>query len=102
MELNRLLPFNLSSFDFLEKPDDGTDVVWLLDDVPRNNENAGGRGRGCGVEMGGAGDSGRYCVSGETIMSSTSNSSSSSSTLLALSVSIEGCGEDSSSPSSAE
>lgn len=103
MELKRLPPFDLSSVDFFENAEDGADDVGLLDDDdPRNNENAGGSGRGWGAETGGDGVSGRNWVSGETIISSASNSSSSSNIELALSVDIDVCVEDSSSPSSVE
>jgi len=57
MELNRLPPFDLSSPDFFEKAGDVVDDVVLLDDDPRNKENAGGGGRGCGMEIGGDCDS---------------------------------------------
>jgi hypothetical protein len=60
MELNKLPPFDLSSFAFFEKTEEGADDVGLLHDEPRNKENAGRRGRGCGVEMGGDGDSDQY------------------------------------------
>jgi hypothetical protein len=99
MELNKLPPFDLSSPDFFEKADDGAREVGLLDDVPRNKENVGGSGRGCGVDMGA---SDQYWTSGEIIMSSTSKLSLSSGTDLVLSVDNEGRREDSSSPSSAE
>jgi hypothetical protein len=56
MELNRPAPFDLSSFDFFERAE-GADDVGLLHDDPRNKENAGRSGRGCGMEMGGGGDS---------------------------------------------
>jgi len=58
MELNKLPPFDLSSFVFFEKT--GDDVGLLQDEVPRNKENAGRRGRGCGVEMGGGSASDQY------------------------------------------
>jgi len=88
MELNKLAPFDLSSLDFFEELEDDEDEVVVLDD-PRNNEKAGIRCRCWGVDTG-ISDVGQYCMSGDTIMSSTSNSSSSSNIELALDVDIEG------------